>query len=183
MSLSRDQQILLKQAQAQSGIDDTEYREFLESVTALFGCHSSSDPRLTDAHLDNLISFFEAIYWHGVDSHTLRSPQEIIDTWYIDHPRATKLPTLPFRERGFWATRNTRGNTSRDRYSAEDVQSQIRAAEGQLVAMGFGFRYLQAIQNKIVPFDGWKYLAALKRTIAWQKKKRTNKRPRTIEPF
>ena len=164
--LSRSQQILLKRAQAQAGIADPEYRELLGSVTKLPGCRSSKDGRLADEHLDVLLSFFEAIYWREVDGGRLDAPA------VLAQGDAQRLQGLPFRARGFWQGRNRRGNTSRDRFAEEALRTETARLEQRLHEMGFGFGYVQAIRNKIVPFDGWKYKRALERTIAAKGRKK-----------
>lgn len=69
--LSRPQQILLKRAQRQAGVDDAEYRDTLES---LCGVRSSTDERMGDEHLDVMLSYLEAIYWRTVKSGALQPP-------------------------------------------------------------------------------------------------------------
>jgi len=155
MSLTRAQQILLKRSQAEAGLDDAEYRDTLELLSALPGCRSSKDPRLTDAHLDNVLRYFEAIYWQRVDSGALQ-------------PRCK--PNSPFRQRGYWAGKNRHDNTSRDRFMAQRFTEQIGACEDRLTALGYGGAYLEGILNKTGPGVG--YLAALRRTISAKEKTR-----------
>lgn len=50
--ITRAQQILLKRAQAQAGLDDADYRDAIEAVSGIPGCRSSKDSRLTDRHID-----------------------------------------------------------------------------------------------------------------------------------
>ena len=150
MSLSRAQQILAKRAQAQAGLPDSEYREAISQISGLADCRSSKDARLTDAHLDALLSYFEAIHWRKVDA------GELSGVCKAD---------APFRQRGFWAGRNGRGNTSRDRYTAVELGHQIQALEEELYALGFGLAYLTSVQNRIEPFSLVKYLGALQRTV------------------
>jgi hypothetical protein len=69
--LSRAQQILLKRAQREAGLQDDEYRDALEVVT---GCRSSTDRDFTDRHLDLCLSYFEAIFWRKVDAGELHTP-------------------------------------------------------------------------------------------------------------
>src|SRR5208283_660769 len=96
--LSRAQQILLKRAQREAALADGEYREALETVA---GCRSSKDSPLTDGHLDSLLGYFEAIHWRKVDAGDLQ--------------RSCR-PDAVFRQRGHWAAKNTRQETSRDRF-------------------------------------------------------------------
>ncbi len=147
--ISRPQQILLKRAQQQAALDDSDYRSAIESVTSLPGCRSSKDPRLTDAHIDNLLSYFEAIYWRGVDSGILKEPCN---------------PNAVFRQRGYWAAKNQRGNTSRDRFTDAEVAAKIHDCEQRMFAAGYGFKYCQAILSKTG--SAWGYIAAMERTLS-----------------
>lgn len=148
--LSRAQQILLKRAQQQAALDDADYRSAIAIVAGMADCRSSKDARLSDAHLDNLLSYFEAIFWNRVDAGELQP--------------SCKRDAV-FRQRGFWAGKNRRGNTSRDRYITREMGAEIGELEDKLTALGFGFGYLQAIQNRIVPFSIVNYRAALQRTL------------------
>jgi len=140
--LSRRQQILIKRAQAETGLADADYRASLGAVTGMLDCRSSKDPRLTDAHMDHLLSYFEAIYW-----------------------RENSAPAKVFKQPGFWAARNRRGNTSRDRFTEDTLTLSIARAESKIMQLGFGEPYLEAIQNKILPYTHRAYLAALERTL------------------
>jgi hypothetical protein len=142
--LSRDQQILIKRAQAQARISDAEYRDSVALVSGMPDCRSSKDPRLTDGHLDKLVAYFETIYWGQVDARGLK-----------DHLK----PNAIFRQPGYWANKNKRGNTSRDRYVAADQQAEATALEDQLHDLGFGLGYIQAIQRNIQPFTMVAYVA------------------------
>lgn len=148
--ISRAQQILLKRAQAEAGIDDVDYREAIETISGVPGCRSSKDPRLTDRHVDNLLAFFEAIHWKEVDAGALQPSCK---------------PAAVFRQRGYWAAKNPMGNTSRDRFGESNIQPAVDAAESELNKMGYGLAYLCAIQNHIQPFSLAKYLGALNRTL------------------
>lgn len=148
--ISRAQQILLKRAQKQAGVDDADYRTTIADCTGLDDCRSSTDPRLTDRHLDVLMSYFEAIHWRAVDSGLLPAPTD---------------PGQPFRARGYWAGKNTSRSTSRDRYVERDLAGQVAEAEAALHKLGYGLQYCAAIRNNIVPFSLPKYLGALSRTI------------------
>lgn len=155
--ISRPQQILLKRAQAQACIDDEEYRQSLEMLSGLPACRSSKDARLTDRHVDNILSYFETIYWNRV------SRAELV------HQHS---PKAVFQKPGYWAGKNPKNNTSRDRYTTSNLASQIQAVEQELMQdHGCGLAYLQAIQNKIVPFESFKYLAALTRTVESKRRK------------
>lgn len=151
--LTRPQQILLKRAQAEAGIADAEYRAALALVSGLPGCNSSKDARLMDEHLDAFLSYFEAIYWRKVDT----------EDWHL-HGSCNGIADV-FKRRGFWAQRNQRGSTSRDRFVASEYQEAVQHLEQRLAELGYGFAYCRAIQNRIVPFNLVKYRAALARTI------------------
>lgn len=152
--LTRAQQILLKRAQAEAQLPDVEYRDAVQSVSGLPGCRSSTDPRLTDRHLDNLLSYVEAIFWGRVDANPLQPSGK---------------PDAVFRQRGFWAAKNRRGNTSRDRFTQADLIRQIGEREAGLMELGCGLAYFQSIQNKLRTAAGAldlvKYLSALDRTL------------------
>jgi hypothetical protein len=147
--ISRAQQILLKRAQSQAGLSDADYRQALSDVTALPQCRSSKDPRLTDDHVDSVLSYFEAIYWRAVDSGTLQPPCN---------------RTAVFQKRGYWASKNQRGNTSRDRYTAQSVPDLVNSLEQEMFNLGFGLHYCQAIKSHTTTLRG--YIAALNRTLS-----------------
>src|SRR6266496_1356837 len=119
--LSNPQKSLIKRAQRQAALLTT-----LADVTSLPLIRSSKDPRLTDAHVDTILSYFEAIYWRKVDSGELQ---------HFSRRHA------PFLERGYWTAKNTRGNTSRDRYTAQDLAGQVTVLESEMYAAGHGFKY------------------------------------------
>jgi hypothetical protein len=151
--LSRPQQILLKRAQREAGLQDLEYRDALAAVS---GCRSSTDPKLTDRHVDLALAFFEAIYWRGVDAGTLQPPGSAHS---------------PFRRRGYWSQKNGGGATSRDRYNEVMVTREIRQLEAGLAALGFGPSYVAGIQDRVTHGDMAShslhlYKAALQRTLA-----------------
>jgi hypothetical protein len=155
MSLSRPQQIRLKRAQQEARLDDADYREAIATISGMADCRSSTDPRLTDGHWDNLLAYFEAIFWRKLDAgHVQLSPKH----------------DATFQRRGYWAAKNRHGDTSRDRYVARTVQDEVSALEAELTAIGCGLSYLRAIQNRMQcggkPFSLVKYAGALKRTLA-----------------
>ena len=164
MSLTRAQQILLKRAQQQAGVDDAEYRSTLSQLSYP-DCHSSTDPRLTDRHLDIFLAYFEAIYFRRLDRGEVAPPD------------FTKRLTPVFQQPGYWAVKNRNGNTSRDRYAEKNFDTQRAALENQLAKMGYGLRYFQAIQNRIRPFSQINYIAALKRTLAAKQRKQHANEP------
>lgn len=157
--LTRAQQILLKRAQHEAGLDDPDYRTAVATVSGMPDCTSSKDARLTDAHLDNLLSYFEAIHWRKVDAAELQPSCK---------------PDAVFRQRGFWATRNRRGDTSRDRHARDAAAHEVNRLEDELMKLGYGLAYLSTIQNNIVPFSVVLYAAALKRTLAAKRRKQIN---------
>lgn len=146
--LTRPQQILLKRAQAEAGVADGEYRDLMAATTGMADCRSSKDARLTDAHLDNLLSLFEAIYWRS-------------------HEAAGQV----FKQPNAWSERNQRGNTSRDRFLQESLNAKITAAEEELFRLGFGAKYCAVIRGRVRPFSQFRYLAALERTLESKRKK------------
>lgn len=154
--LTNEQKGLLKQAQAQAQIRDDEYRDTLSTLTGWANCTSSTDPRLTDGHLDRFLAFFEAIYWRGVEQGT--------------HP-APHRPGQIFAQRGYWANKNKGGHTSRDRFTATELQTRTQAAEAALQRHGKNLAYLNAIQAKTGP--GWNYCHAIERTLAALRRKET----------
>lgn len=150
--LSREQQILLKRAQREAGLDDQDYRDALATVS---GCRSSKDSRMSDRHLDQVLAYFEAIYWRAVDSGSLQ---------------AICKPNAVFRQRGYWAQKNTRFETSRDRYALSAIGRETVSLEAELAALGFGAAYCASIRGKVVQGrDGAHaehlYKAALERTL------------------
>lgn len=152
--LTRPQQILIKKAQREAGLADAEYRQALADVSGIADCRSSKDARLTDEHLDALMSYFEAIYWRKVDT----------EDWHLHGP-CNRVADV-FKQRGFWASRNRKGETSRDRFVARSLQDQAGALEQELADLGYGLAYCRAIQNRIQPFSLVNYVGALKRTLA-----------------
>lgn len=129
--LSNRQKALLKRAQRQAGLSDDEYREALALVT---GFRTSTDPAITDRHLDKLIAYFEAIYWRGVDAGSLQPPGRT---------------TAVFQRRGYWASKNTSQETSRDRFNGRNQAAEIGALEASMADLGFGAVYCAAIRRNV----------------------------------
>ena len=129
--LSRPQQILLKRAQREAGMSDDDYRDALQMIA---GCRSSTSPALTDRHLDSLLAYFEAIHWRGVDAGTLQPCGKAIAV---------------FRQRGYWVEKNTRLETSRDRFTGCNQGQAIAALEGQLADLGCNAAYCAAIRQNV----------------------------------
>ncbi len=151
--LSRPQQVILKRAQREAGLADEEYRDALQMIA---GCRTSTAPVMTDRHLDKLLAYLEAIHWRGVDAGTLQR---------------SSSPTAVFRQRGYWAAKNTLTETSRDRYNHLNLGKEIADLERQLAALGFGKLYCDGIRsNTAKGRDGAHalhlYRAALKRTLS-----------------
>ncbi len=155
--LSRPQQILLKRAQREAALDDAEYRDALEAVS---GCRTSKDSRLTDRHLDVALAYLEAIYWRKVDGGALRPSCK---------------PDAVFRQRGYWAGKNTRQETSRDRYTGVNLDREVRALEAALQRLGYGANYCATIRAKVAdsrtdPHAQHLYRFALERTLKAKQK-------------
>jgi hypothetical protein len=161
--LSRPQQILIKRAQREAGLGDAEYRDALEIIS---GCRSTTDARMTDRHVDLALAYFEAILWRQVDLGTLQ---------------ASCKPDAVFRQRGFWAAKNTQQETSRDRYSRTKLDREIAALEAALLAIGFGPGYCAGIRQKVSPSQDarslWSYKAALERTLRAKQRKFSGAKP------
>lgn len=162
--LSRAQIILIKQAQREAGLEDGDYREAIATVSGIADCRSAKDGRLTDEHFDGLMSYFEAIYWRAADA-----------------PRSAGGATRRvFRAKGYWANRNRKGNTSRDRFTEKQLMEEVLAVENRLMGLGCTIPYLQGIQNRIRPFSLVGYLGALRRT---ERAKCRAKVRKELEPF
>ena len=129
--LSRAQQILLKRAQREAGLADDEYREALELIA---GCRSSRDSSFTDRQLDQVLAYFEAIHWRRMDAGELQP---------------SGSANAVFRQRGYWAAKNTRQETSRDRFNGINSGEEIARLERDLAALGFGQAYCDAIRRKV----------------------------------
>jgi hypothetical protein len=157
--MTRQQQILLKRAQKQAGLSDSDYREAIELVSGLPGCNSSKDPRLTNEHIDKLLSYFEAIYWKSIESGQLQG---------LSNGHAV------FRKRHFWSTKNTHLLNSRDKYlasSANPTRQEIIVLEAELARLGFGQSYCASIRKRVTRGNEDQrglhlYKAALRRTLA-----------------
>jgi len=161
--LSNAQKALIKRAQREAHLDDADYRECLETVT---DCTSSTDPRLNDRSFDIILQYFEAIFWGKVDSGELQRPCNT---------------AAVFAKRQYWAFKNPRDNTSRERFTLEQLQRDITDAEAVLLAAGYSEDYCMGIYRKAAQSDRPKYdysqgnavgrqlrnyLAALRRTVA-----------------
>jgi hypothetical protein len=129
--LSNPQKSLLKRAQREAALSDEEYRDALQTVANV---RTSTDPDLTDRHLDKLLAYFEAIHWRGVDAGLLQR---------------SGSATAIFRQRGYWQRKNTNQQTSRDRYTGRNQAGEIAALEASLNALGFGPAYCQVIRDKV----------------------------------
>lgn len=150
--LSTAQIKTLKMAQRQAGIGDEEYRGHL---LEFFGVTTSKAPDLGDDAWDVLLSFFEAIYWRGVKAGVLQRPCKGNEV---------------FRVEGYWAAKNPSGNTSRDRYTGENLQTEIEELEAALYRLGCSLSYVTAIRNRVcqgryTPPQQRSYSTALQRTL------------------
>ena len=129
--LTRRQKSLLKRAQREAGLTDDDYRDALEMIA---GCRSSKSPALTDRHLDKLLAYFEAIHWRAVDAATLQAAGSLITV---------------FRHRGYWASKNTNFETSRDRFKESNLSQAIAGLEREMATLGLGADYCAAIRQKV----------------------------------
>jgi hypothetical protein len=115
---------------------------------------------MTDRGVDLALGYFEAIFWRKVDAGDLQP---------------SRSAKAVFRQRGFWARRNTRQETSRDRYNHSSVSQQVSGLELALAELGFNSSYCAAIRRKVT--NGrtddrslWLYSAALHRTLKAKQK-------------
>lgn len=148
----------LKAAQKQAGIDDEEYRAALQQ---LCGVATSKDASLGNDQWDMLMSYFEAIYWRGVEAGTLQRPCK---------------DNAPFQKPGYWASKNRRTETSRDRYNLTEIHRAVAGLENELGSLGCAPSYLDAIRFKVTRGQEtvaalYRYLGALRRTHAFRLKK------------
>jgi hypothetical protein len=150
--LTNPQKSLIAMAKRQAGLNDEEYREALHAVT---GCTSSTDSRLTDEHFDAAMKYLEAIYWLKVHKGELQ--------------RDCRAGAV-FRQKGFWAAKNTRQETSRDRYNHDVLTQALDKLEAELLTLGYGPDYCSTIRQKVTKGrgDDWSlraYKVALERTL------------------
>ena len=96
--------------------------------------HHFGSPVFTDRHLDEVLSYFEAIHWRTVDAGKLQ-------------PSCSATAVFP--RRGYWASKNTRQETSRDRFNGVNLNAEIAALEGKLAALGFDSRYCAGIRSNV----------------------------------
>src|SRR5437879_2323680 len=147
--LSNSQKALIKQAQRDARLTDAEYREVWQTVA---GVSSSTDPRLSDEHMDTFMSYVEAIYWRKDEAGDV-------------------LPSKTFRFPGYWARKNSKAENSRDRFVSGRVKQVVEELERQLAALGYNESYCRAIQQKVTrgadsAYGLALYRAALSRTLA-----------------
>lgn len=159
--LTNDQKALLKRAQAQAALSDDEYRDAIALVSGMPDCRSSTDKRLTDEHVDRLMSYFEAIYWRKAPAEGLQGHLKV---------------NAVFRQVGYWASKNTRGNTSRDRYTATAQAQEIADLEAALASeFDCSAAYCATIRASMTSggkeFNLVKYAAALKNTLEARQRK------------
>lgn len=150
--LSNPQKAMLKRAQREAGLSDEDYRDALQAVT---GYRTSTAPALTDRHLDKLLAYLEAIHWRAADAGTLQ-------------PSCSAMAV--FRRRNYWSSKNTRQETSRDRYTNQNLTREIADLESQLAALGFGKIYCDAVRRNVAKGRDdahalHLYCTALKRTL------------------
>ena len=75
-----------------------------------------------------------------------------------------------FRQRGYWAAKNTRLETSRDRFTDMNLGQAVADLEGKLAALGCGAGYCATIRKNVCQGrDDARalhlYRAALERTL------------------
>jgi hypothetical protein len=156
--ISRAQQILIKRAQREAGLEDFEYREALALVS---GCRSTTDPKMTDRGVDLALAYMEAIHWRKVDAGELQPSCNV---------------AAIFRQRGYWAAKNPGNETSRDRYAKAHPSSEVADLENGLEQLGFSSAYRSAIRSRVTgsltgPAAEYAYKAALKRTLTAKRRK------------
>lgn len=157
--ISRAQQVLVKRAQREVELNDADYREALEVATG--GCRSTTDPAMTDRGVDLILAYMEAIFWRKVDQGELHPPSSA---------------SAVFRQRGYWAAKNTKLETSRDRYKQSTIDAEIRSLESSLGRLGFNAQYCASIRAKVAKgrddtHAQFIYRAALHRTLAAKQRK------------
>jgi hypothetical protein len=151
--LTNPQKSLISQAARAAKLSRPDYEAAWGSVTGWPDCVSSTDPRLTDRHVDLMMGYLEAIF-EG------------------DYIPANKRPHV-FARAGYWAAKNRGGTTSRDRFTATAQADEIRNAEAALRATGYPEAKIGGIRHKTG--GGWAYIAALRRTAAAEVKKQKAK--------
>ncbi len=147
-------------------MSDDDYRDAMETVA---GCRTSKDSKLADRDLDKLLAYFEAIHWRAVDAAALQPSCK---------------PDAVFRQRGYWAQKNTSAVTSRDRFNGRNQGGDISALEAELAKLGFGAAYVAAIRANVCKGRAdahalHLYQAALARTL----KAKTKPRETAGNPF
>jgi hypothetical protein len=85
-------------------------------------------------------SYFEAIIWRKLDESNSLSASDGERVGVRCFQPACKADAI-FRQRGFWAARNPKGNTSRDRDGETGLQSAVAALEQELADLGCGLPY------------------------------------------
>jgi hypothetical protein len=150
MPLSKSQKAMVHMAKAACRLDDAEYRECW--ATLFPGVTSSADTGLGDEHFDKFMKYLEAIYWH------LRLAGKA--EW-----------SKVFQRPHYWAEKNTSVSTSRERHNLSAIQAEVKDLEQQLMRLGFGHAYCNAIAKKVLPAspqvtDWFKLRNALSRTLA-----------------
>jgi hypothetical protein len=167
MALSNSQKWLCKRAQAQTQLSDADYRGLWHDTVP--GVTSSTDPKLTDRQMDKFLAFAEAIYWRRVDAGEItHNPKRGHD---------------PFISRAYWSNKNTKQSTSRERYAAHAIASEIQTLEATLGQLGYGGEYCARILENVMQgragaspegppsgADLVNYRAALRRTLNAKRK-------------
>jgi hypothetical protein len=146
--LTRSQIKLVKMAQREIGLSDADYRDCWRTVA---GVSSAKDPRITDEQFDSMLSYLEAI--------AARSGAP------------ASGPAKIFRTPSYWRNKNTKAESSRDRYARARAQEDIAQLENKLLELGYFANYAREIKHRVLG-DGpvtvlglHKYRSALQRTI------------------
>lgn len=164
--LTNPQKAILKRAQRECGMSDDEYRDTLELICC---CRSSTSLAMTNKHLDKLLAYFEAVWSRGVAAGTLRP---------------SGSANAVFKTPGYWAAKNTRLETSRDRFTKSNLGQTVADLEGQLAAIGCGWGYCAAIRQNVTKGRTddralHLYRVALERTL----KAKANRAARAEDPY
>jgi hypothetical protein len=159
MPLSKSQKMMVHMAKAACALEDAEYREVWSSLFP--GVTSSTDTRLGDEHFDLFMKYMEAIHWRK------RNAGEVGYSKVFQYPH-------------YWKEKNTKASTSRDRHNLQEVQGDCDKLEQQIMALGFGHGYINAISRRVLGANPtvaqwFQYRQALSRTLASKLKEKEDK--------
>ncbi len=161
--LTNPQKSLIKRAQRDCALSDVEYRDVLDTCT---NCRSSKDPRLDDTAFDTIMKYLEAIYWRKIDQSAIADRLSAIG---LASPARTSRSFASIRgskifsRRNYWANKNTRKSTSRDRYQIDRLQEECETLRDE-AARYKPPNYLATIANKCCPL----YPPTLDMLCAWR---------------